>query len=497
MTAELTETRRPLPAKAQVEELRMLVNEVRTLPRTLRGSVNSYNRDLEAECGYPYDVNVSLIKELMSREGIARRINKLFPQECWKATPALYEQEKPAQTEFEKEWRKLTTYPHFVYQKLRRADERSGVGRFGILVIGINDKRKLWQPARMTVDEALKPAKNGPEAGSVSLTYLNSFDEERVKIDRLDIETDDRSPRYGLPKSYQVLTSDPLGVKGSGTWRKVHWTRVIHLADEPDEGNLFAEPRVKDVYNRILDIRKLLGGSAEMFWKGGFPIIYFGIDPNLASDAIDPAKLKDEVEEVLDGLKRVLLGAGLDAKTLTAQIADPAGHLKVQIEGICAAKGVPYRVFIGSEQGELASSQDVKTWNHRLHDRRENYITPCMILPLAWRLVHLGVLPAPATDEIIVKWPDPNALGTKEKTDIALKLTQAMGEFMTKDVGVVAGVEAFMHHVLGLEVEVVRALIDEIGDVEGVPVEDEEEETPETIEGGTGDRTRATKAEPQ
>jgi hypothetical protein len=65
--------------------------------------------------------------------------------------------------------------------------------------------------------------------------------------------------------------------------------------------------------------------------------------------------------------------------------------LEAQLDYMAIALGVPKRVFMGSEQGELASSQDSKSWGKRVIKRQNEYLTPMLIRPFIDRLIAMGV----------------------------------------------------------------------------------------------------------
>ena len=58
----------------------------------------------------------------------------------------------------------------------------------------------------------------------------------------------------------------------------IHWQRILHLADNRIESNIYGEPRLTPVLNRVLDLHKILGVSAETFWLGAFGVIAFEAD---------------------------------------------------------------------------------------------------------------------------------------------------------------------------------------------------------------------------
>src|SRR6185312_3650467 len=148
---------------------------------------------------------------------------------------------------------------------------------------------------------------------------------------------------------------------------RVHWSRVIHIADNLRNSEIFGVPRMQPVYNRLLDLRKLYGGSAEMYWAGAFPGLSLETNPQLGGDVlIDQSAVRSMMGQYRNGLQRYLQLTGMSAKVLSPTVVDPTQQVDKQIEAICIELTIPVRVFKGSERGELASNQDDSTWNDRV-----------------------------------------------------------------------------------------------------------------------------------
>ncbi len=126
------------------------------------------------------------------------------------------------------------------------------------------------------------------------------------------------------------------------------------------------------------------------------------------------------------GLTRLI--EGITAKSLAPQVVDPSPQIRVQIEAICIQKGIPLRIFLGSERGELSSSQDANAWNDRLMARMTTYATPRLICPFVSRLVRFGVLPRP--EQFHVDWPDLSKMTDQEKAAVSLQRTDAIVKYV-------------------------------------------------------------------
>ena len=197
-----------------------------------------------------------------------------------------------------------------------------------------------------------------------------------------------------------------------------------------------------------MDCRKILSSSAEMFYKGGFPGYSFETHPNIEDPEIDRKFLKEQVFRYMQGLQRYMALEGMTAKSLTPQIADPTSHMLNQLNTICLTLGVPLRIFMGSEQAHLASTQDAQNWNRRLAGRQNRYLTPCVIRPLINRLMGLGVLPRIL--KYFVEWKDMNALSDKDKADVSMKKSQAMMAYVSSGSETIMSPYHFFTFILGM-----------------------------------------------
>lgn len=412
----------------------MLENAVMSRQQFVK-SIMDPRRNVDDDCGYPTGIiNPILYQDLYDREPIPGRVVEVFPKECFQVQPSVYETEDPeVYTPFEEAWYKIgqsiagedSWYENeqgsLVWEYLRRVDILSGIGQYGVILLGLDDVQNddLSQP----VNVSRRP----------QLIFLRCFPESLAQITQF--ETSLSSRRHGQPTRYSITFGDPhehhTGQGLVNVTRDVHWTRVIHIADVGHQAvtsEVFVPPRMRPVLNRLLDLRKLHGGSAEMYWRGAFPGISLETHPTLGAEVtMDPDEVRDQLENYMNSLQRYLAMTGITAKSLAPQVVDPRSHIDVQIEAICIKLGIPKRVFMGSERGELASSQDDSAWNDRLKERQNGYLTPRVIRPFVDRLIWLGVLPKP--EKYCVWWPDLTSQSNAEKADIALKRTQALGQF--------------------------------------------------------------------
>ena len=422
-------------------------------------------RNIDDECGYPSTENLDIknYKDMYDREAVAARVVEVLPVESWKVQPEVFETpNNERETEFEEAWDSLGSQLRgtewyqsekgsVVWEFLLRIDRLSGIGAYGILLIGIDDGLDLEK-------EAVFGRKDR------KVLFFRVFDQSLVTISRF--EKDVNNPRFGQPVEYDVsfsTTEGQLTGEVSLVIKKVHWTRVIHVADSKGSSEIFAVPRQRAVWNRLSDLRKLYGGSAEMYWRGAFIGLSFETHPQLGGDVPDlkdpvfVAALRGQIEKYENGLQRYLSTTGMTVKSLAPQVVDPTPQIDTQIKAICIKLGVPKRIFEGSERGELASSQDSRAWHSRLKARQNNYLTPNLIVPLVDRLINLGILSQPK--EYFVRWPDLDTLTELEQAPVAVQKTEALAKYVQGSVESIVAPFDFLTQVLGFEEEEAEAMI--------------------------------------
>lgn len=414
----------------------ILMNDIGNTQYLIRRQVLSSlidpRHDMDAECGYLPQIGPDNYRQMFDREGVGTRITSMLPDDCWEVPPDVTETDDvTADTEFDKAVKQLDKDQN-VFHYLHRLDVMSKIGHFGVLVIGLKDGMDLSQPAKGFDPKTGLPT-TPPEG--MEITFMRPFDETLVRVSQW--ESDVNNPRFSQPTLYRIQFFDPRTERPEGTGMaiasySVHWTRVIHAADNRLSSETFGTPEQKNVFNYLANIRKILGGSAEMFWKGGFPGLSFEVDPTMGDTTVplDAEKLKHQVDQYMAGLSRYFATAGMTVKSLAPQIADPTPSLRAQFQAICIAKGIPIIKLLGSEKGGLATNDDdTQSWNRKLARRQAHYISPWLVRPAFIRFMQLGVLPT--VPDLCVNWQDLNETSDADIADTCLKLCQALSAFMS------------------------------------------------------------------
>jgi len=241
-----------------------------------------------------------------------------------------------------------------------------------------------------------------------------------------EFDEDQRSPRFALPKTYQLRGL--ASTSASAEPYTVHWSRVIHVAENLLWDEVYGLPALERVWNLLDDLEKVTGGGAEAFWLRANQGMHLDIDKDMAAnDTLESIKaLKEQADEYKHQLTRWIRTRGVTATPLGSDVANFSSPADAIITQIAGAKGIPKRILTGSEMGELASSQDRENWKDQVNGRQTQYAGPYIIRPLVDRLIAYGYLPIPmkGPDVYMIGWPHIQVLTEQEKAEGALKWAQ-------------------------------------------------------------------------
>lgn len=352
------------------------------------------------------------------RQDIAGRIVDLPATDTWKRPPLVSESDK-VDTPFVTAWEAMVKRLG-VWSCLSRVDRLSGIGRYGVLLIGVKDGGSALST----------PLLAGKLKSERAVTYLRPFTEGAAEISTWDWNA--QSQRFGMPLLYRVT----LGENQADT--QVHWTRIIHVAEGKLDSEVYGLPRLQRVLNRLDDLMKLVGGSAEATWLSMRPgtLLSPEAEYTFSGDAEDEKEARlDEVERYAHDPLRLMFLEGVKAQQIGAsEVVDPSGLFETAIACIAAAT-FPQRVLLGSAAGELASAQeDMKQWAGTVASRQTNYAEPEILCPFIDRLIWLGALPSPPngydigtlnSQTDLRSWPSLLEASPLEVADIAEKQAAA------------------------------------------------------------------------
>ena len=212
----------------------VLNNSASSLSRASLGmSSNTMDRFLKIEhaAGYPEEGNITITDyyRLWKRNALASRIVKSYPMACWKNKPSIYETEDvDTKTPFEQAWLDTDARCH-INAAMASADSLCGIGRYGIILLGIDDGKELREPVE-GFDADIFSESPGPAKAKHRVTYARAISERFCRIQKF--VNDPSSARHGLPELYSVQLGEVIeGVTDDADqeveYLDVHWTRVV------------------------------------------------------------------------------------------------------------------------------------------------------------------------------------------------------------------------------------------------------------------------------
>lgn len=371
------------------------------------------NRDLFMALGYPTQITYNDYLGKYKRLDIAKAVIDRPVGATWRGNLELEETDEIEDTEFEKAWIKLRDDLN-LKTIFSRVDKLSALGKYAVLLLGFGDTPDL--------QSYLNPVK-----ANSKLLYVRPFGEENAKIQTY--VTDSKSSRYGLPLIYDLVVKDELS--GTNQAISVHYSRVLHIVQDNLESEVEGTPKLQSIYNRLMDLEKIVGGDGEMFWRGARPGYAGKTDKEYGAGTQTEDDLKEQINEYEHNLRRILVTEGVELKGLDQQIADPKSHVDIQLQMISAVTGIPKRILTGSERGELSSAQDSEEWRAFVQERREEHAEIQIVRPFVNKMTEYKVLPKPKTGTFKVVWPNAYDLNPKEKSEVGKNRAMALREYTT------------------------------------------------------------------
>lgn len=378
------------------------------------------NRDIYEALGYKKTLVFQDFYDRYIRQDVANAIINRPVQATWRGVMKIMESDNDKETAIEKEWKKLNKRLK-LKNKFSRVDKLTGIGQYGALLLGLNDVTE--------VEDWKEPV----QAGKRQLLFVKPLSQGSCKIE--SYENDPSDERFGQPKYYQVSitnASDTSTTSDSSSSSEfsliIHHTRIIHIIDEQLESEVFGVPRLEALFNRLMDLEKIMGADAEMFWRGARPGYQAKVDKDYTMTTTTRDDIKEQIDEYENNLRRMLMLKGITMEELKQAIEDPKSHVEIQLLMISAVTGIPKRILVGSERGELSSAQDKGEMNEYVGTRRTEFAIPKIIEPFVERCIAYGILPKP-TEEFNVDWPELFTLSEKEKAEIGKIKSTAIKEY--------------------------------------------------------------------
>jgi len=378
------------------------------------GTSHNGDRDLWEVFGYPLELSPADYWGLYNRADIANRIIRAFPRATWRDKPVLTDEASTENDDeispFAESWNNLEKDKK-IYSFIERADRLSGLGQFAVLFMGFADGKDQTEPLTR---------------GKAPLLYMSPYSEKNVTISKWN--TDVTSPRFGLPETYtlqQGVISGKATPKQSFT---VHHSRVLHIAEFLEDDEVYGTPRLMPVFNRLRDLSKVVGGSSEMFWLYARNILLGKADKDAQLTPEAATEIKAQMDELVHQLRSYIMAQGIEFSNFQGQAPDPKPNVEVLLDLIAGAVEIPKRILIGSERGELASTQDENNWSERIAERRTIFAAPMVLRPFIEKMIFTENVTEPK-GEWNIEWTRQSNLTEAQRADVALKRAQTLTSY--------------------------------------------------------------------
>ncbi|MDY6780220.1 MAG: DUF1073 domain-containing protein [Halobacteria archaeon] len=399
---------------------------------------NLDERDYYDTLGYPSpsQLDIDDYWAMFKRGGIAETIVTAVSEATWNDVPDVDDhsgEDEDETTDFETDVEALFEDTGAL-TAIRRADTLQRIGRFGVLYVGYDDG----------FDEMSDPVDPTALSGDPSddILYYQPFSEKQ--IEDFERETDPNDERFGKPATYDLDFGDQgLGVE------TVHHSRVLHIAEGALEDEVVGYSAYRPVFNHLVDLLyKVMGGSAEMYWRSA--------DRKIVANQTEGGTMPDEdkvvkqIEELVHNLRNVAWTQNVEMESLSGETPDPTGLKDGLIELIAGNLRIPKRKLLGTERGDLASTQDEMAFVQAIEERRNHFAGPQIFRKFVGMQVEYGVVANPRNDSYDIDWPDNFELTELEEAELKQRLAKAYKDLAATDPSELATLEERREEVLGL-----------------------------------------------
>lgn len=434
MTKIIT-TNQPITRNKKTVEVYSEARNRMSLARAMES--NTKEKRLNHILQHPNSISFEDYFNTYKRQDLAYAVIERPVKYTWKGNLTITNPNSETDT-MQEAWQKLVDNFNLI-STFRLADKLASIGNYSVILLGFNDVQN-----QIDLEKAV-------EKGFKEITYVKVYTQADAKI--VEYDTNVNSKRYGEPLMYLIKTK----VGASYTTLRVHYSRIIHVAGEILTSSVEGVPVLEKVYNRLLDVRKIVGGSAEMFWRGARPGYQGVVDDNYQVDSLLETSLKAKISDYENDLSRIILAEGFELKSLNTQVESPLNHVQVQIDLISSATAIPKRILVGSERGELSSAQDYSAWVDIIEDRRTNIAESQIIRPFIEVCKMYGILP---NEDYIIEWEPLYTATEKEIAEISRIKSEALRSYVSSPIATeIIPPEAFLKMLMGFTAQEIDEIL--------------------------------------
>lgn len=397
-------------SKIGPEEAQLIVNAINDLRSRMQRAISGgYDfadtlHNIFLDFGYPSELDFINYWNMYRRFGIAKCIVELPTDITWMRVPKV----ETSNAQFVREFERLKSIISF-FVRMKAIDKRQRVGRYAGMFMRVRDNRSPEQPIENVLN------------GIGAIMQIIPLYEGQLEV--MSINNDPKSEDYGLPTMYQ-FNSTGVGARNEkldGSFQ-IHPDRIVIVSEDSDNGGIFGTSCLEAPYNSLMDLRKILGGGGEGFYKNASQSIVFDLKDGASAKTNETLlnKFNEQYDEFSHNrMRRGMWTPGMEAKALESNLIQPKEFFFNSLYDVAASSKIPATIIIGQQTGRLASDEDSRSFLSMINSRRENFGTQVMNDMINW-FIKWGILPN-AEYEII--WDDLLALSKKEQLDNAMKMS--------------------------------------------------------------------------
>lgn len=367
----------------------LVVNAFRRIHDLFPGYFPSTKHDHYKDYGWPTDVTFDMLYAMYRRNGIAKAAVHKIASRTWETLPTFWENYQPTESASEK-----VVQAHLekirAFQAMYETSKRASVGGYAGAILRLADNREFRDP----VDTV--------PGGIEGLVEIVPAWRGQLRVSKW--VTDPESIDYGKPAMYAFRESGVGSNHQSDEYTKirafdVHPDRVLLWSED---GTVFAHSMLEAGYNDLMDLEKIKGAGGEGFWRNAkaSPVIEADAESNLADIAKSMGvsqdevmdKMNDQVEQFQTGFDKLLFLQGMKAQNTSITLNSPKEFFQTSVQSFAASVEMPFRVLVGNETGERASTEDDRTFSKACMSRR-NWVETPMLKQFVERMVSFGVFP--------------------------------------------------------------------------------------------------------
>lgn len=369
---------------------------------SLFGVSHDKSRDLSDIYGYKRsgERNYDYFSEMYRYNGFANVCISKVPQACWRDGVEIHVDGQPVLKDEIKQLKSAGIFSGF-----ERSDILNRIGKFAVLFVGVPDGRKASEPVGKVLGKK-----------RFSEVYFAPYSMQSVTISKYD--DDVTSTRYGMPEIYTLTprSDDNAGTSATDTRQTIqaHWTRVVHIAEGSLSNDIYGTYYLDPIADRLEDLNKTIGGSAEAFFRNASQKKTLDIDKDASIGKTELEGFSDSAKEWLNGWKDFIGLKGAKINALEVPNADPTKAVDVAIQEVSAYTGIPQRLLIGAGAGQLAGNEDKGSFNQVVSDRQSAKCEMWLMQGLQV-LERAQMLVLPEAFEFF--WPLPDAMDEKTASE--------------------------------------------------------------------------------